>query len=99
MLEMFLKKNVDLFVALAFFMALADFFNSRVNSETGMKAGMNIMLHLGVVSCIAISIIISFIVLKKLFQDPSRKQKIVNITVLNIDNVERFAFILSLIHI
>jgi hypothetical protein len=94
MLEMFLKKNINLFVALAFFMALADFFNSKVNSETGMKAGMNITLHLGVVSCIAISIIISFIVLKKLSQDPSGKQKIVNITVLNLDNVERFAFIM-----
>jgi uncharacterized membrane protein YesL len=92
MLEMFLKKNINLFVALAFFMALADFFNSKANSETGIKAGMNITLYLGVVSCIAISIIISFIVLKKLFQDPSGKHKIVNITVFNLDNVERFAF-------
>lgn len=89
MLERFLKKNANLFVSIGFFIALAGyFFDSPSDSKTEIK----MLLNLGAVSCIAISILISLLVIRKLFQDPSGKTISFKFTDFNVENVERVFF-------
>lgn len=87
MLDEFLKDNSSLFVITGFFMALAGYLSNRL-PEGNEK---NILINLGVVSCIAISVLISFIILIKLFPDLKNPNSI-NITEYNLENIERFLF-------
>lgn len=94
MLKRFLTDNVNLFVVLAFFIALADFFNSKANSETGIPADLKITLHLGIVACVAISILISLTLFKELFRDPTEKGIPISFIDFSLENIERFMFII-----
>lgn len=94
MLKKFLTDNVNLFVVLAFFIALADFFNSKANSETGIPADLQMTLHLGIVACVAISILISFTLFKELFRDPAGNGISISFIDFSLENIERFMFII-----
>lgn len=95
MLDEFFNKNGNLFTVLAFFMALAGyFFNLLSTPETEIQS----MLHVGIVSCIIISILISVIILKKLFQDPVGKP-IYHRLAFNFENLERFVFVIPFLFI
>ena len=98
MLEIFLKKNVNLIVSLTFFIALSDFFNNKVNTEAGMNTVINQTLQLGIVSSIIISILISFIILMRLFKDPSTNQVSLRFE-FNLENIERYMFTVPFITI
>ena len=95
MLDEFLNKNGNIFTVLAFFMALAGyFFNLLSTPETEIHS----MLYVGIVSCIIISILISLIILKKLFQEPAGKS-IFHCLAFNFENLERFVFVIPFLFI
>ncbi|RXG35172.1 hypothetical protein [Methanohalophilus sp. WG1-DM] len=89
MIDKFINDNINIFVVFGFFMALAGYFS---NSLKTLENGFGFILNLGVVSSLAISILLCAVIFKNLYNYPSENYTTIQISDFSLENLERFLF-------
>ena len=87
-LELFLKDNQPLFTIFGIFGALSIYFTTLLDKNTDYP-----FLNLGIVSALTLFLIVSFIILKKAFQQDKKKMVIEFLTT-DDENIYRLAFVI-----